>query len=271
MVLALHGFNDYSNGFDGMAKTFSQHAITSYAIDQRGFGTTSQRGLWAGLDVMQADLLLTADLLCKRHPDLPLFLLGESMGGAVIISAAEALENSCIQGVVLSAPAVWGWQSMPWWQGLILRMVAHTLPAYTLTGEGLDIKPSDNIEMLRALGRDPLVIKRTRIDTIYGLTNLMEDAQVNSAKLHLPALLLYGEHDEIIPPQATCLMIRQLSPSQENWDMVLYPEGYHMLIRDLQGKVVIRDIIAWLHDRNASFPSGNEVAPDQPRLAQLCK
>ncbi len=37
--------------------------------------------------------------------------------------------------------------------------------------------PSDNIEMLRALGKDPLVIKRTRIDALKGLVDLMSNAE----------------------------------------------------------------------------------------------
>ena len=160
VVLAMHGFNDYSNAFDATADKFADNLITTYAIDQRGFGATTQHGIWAGYSTLQSDLIATVNLLCKKHSGLPLFLLGESMGGAVILSAAQQLEQTCIQGVILSSPAVWGWQTMPWWQTVPLRLLAHTLPEFTVTGEGLEIHPSDNVEMLRELGRDPLIIKR---------------------------------------------------------------------------------------------------------------
>ena len=91
-------------------------------------------------------------------------------------SAHGSVQGSpaCLSGVVLVAPAVWGWQTMPLLQQAALW--SRHIPPRGLTGEGLDIRPSDNVEMLRALGRDPLVIKETRIDAIYGLTNLMEAA-----------------------------------------------------------------------------------------------
>jgi len=260
VVLAIHGFNDYSNAFDASARIFANNLITTYAIDQRGFGATEQHGVWAGYVTMQSDLISTVSLLCQKHAGLPLFVLGESMGGAVILSALQQLEKTCVQGVILSAPAVWGWQAMPWWQTLPLRFLAHTMPQLTVTGEGLEIHPSDNVEMLRALGRDPLIIKETRIDAIYGLTDLMEVAMQNSAALKMPALILYGEHDEIIPPAPFCQMLDKL-PNQitPHWRLMLYPDGYHMLLRDLQGEVVIQDIVAWIRDQTSRLPSGQEV------------
>ncbi len=205
--------------------------------------------------------------LCKKHPDLPFFLLGESMGGAVILSAVQPLAQTGVRGVILSAPAVWGWQSMPWWQTVPLRFLAHTMPGLTVTGEGMDIHPSDNVEMLRALAGDPLIIKETRIDAIYGLTDLMDVAMQNSAALKMPALILYGKHDEIIPPASFCKMLaalpdRVLSP----WRLVLYDDGYHMLLRDLQGELVIRDMVAWIHDQRSGLPSAQEVIPGASRF-----
>jgi acylglycerol lipase len=270
VVLGVHGFNDYSNAFDAVAHTFADNLITTYAIDQRGFGATEQHGIWAGSAILQSDLIETVTLLCEKHPDLPLFLLGESMGGAVIISAAQQIEQTCVQGVILSAPAVWGWQTMPWWQTVPLRLLAHTIPAVTLSGEGLDIHASDNEEMLRALGRDPLIIKETRIDAIYGLTDLMEAAMVNSGALKMPALILYGEQDEIIPPTAICQMVNILPDrAASNWRMLLYPDGYHMLTRDLQAAVVIRDMMTWMRNQKAWLPSGQEITQDDPRLLAL--
>jgi alpha-beta hydrolase superfamily lysophospholipase len=270
VVLGIHGFNDYSNAFDAAANIFADHSITTYAIDQRGFGATEQHGIWAGSATLQSDLITTVELLCEKHADLPLFLLGESMGGAVIISAAQQIEQTCVQGVILSAPAVWGWQTMPWWQTVPLRLLAHTIPAVTVSGEGLDIHPSDNVEMLQALGRDPLIIKETRIDAIYGLTDLMESAMVNSGALKMPALILYGEHDEIIPPAAICQMLNILPDrALSNWRIILYPDGYHMLTRDLQAMVVIQDVMTWIHDQKTGLPSGQEIVQDDPRLLAL--
>lgn len=267
VILALHGFNDYRNAFAGPASYFARHNILTYAYDQRGFGETAQRGIWPGDTVLESDAASMARLVCENYPDLPLFLLGVSMGGAVVINMQKSA--SCIAGVILVGPAVWGWQTMPFWQRYTLKLAAHVVPGKTLTGEGLKITPSDNTEMLRALGRDPLVIKATRIDSMYGLTNLMDTALTSSSRLSVPTLILYGEKDEIIPREPTCEMLRQL-PEQPSIRFILYPDGYHMLLRDLQADVVLQDIVAWVNSHNAVFPSGNAVAKNADEIDGLC-
>jgi len=81
IVIALHGFNDYRNAFGGPAKFLAANRIMTYAYDQRGFGETMQRGIWPAGGILEADATVMAGLICARYPDLPLFLLGESMGG----------------------------------------------------------------------------------------------------------------------------------------------------------------------------------------------
>jgi len=210
VVLALHGFNDYRQAFADVGPYLAKHGIISYAYDQRGFGQTSHSGLWAGSERMVNDIKNVIHLLRKRHGSIPLFAMGESMGGAVVMSAVANAHPLDVSGVVLVAPAVWGRSTMPWYQRLALWIGAHTFPASSVTGEGLDIMPSDNIEMLKALSADPLVIKETRIDSIYGLSNLMDEALLAAKWLTPPALIVYGQRDEIIPRYPTCQMLRSL-------------------------------------------------------------
>src|SRR3546814_11213683 len=87
------------------------------------------------------------------------------------------------------------------------------MPWMTLTGEGLEIWPSDNIEMLRALSLDPLVIKETRVDTIYGLVNIMDRALEAAPELDGPALILYGSHEEVVPPAPALAILHRPPPT----------------------------------------------------------
>jgi len=80
IIIAIHGFNDYSNFFQQPGHYFSQHQTTSYAYDQRGFGKSPNRGLWAGIETYTADLACFVQLISQEHPKTPIYLLGESMG-----------------------------------------------------------------------------------------------------------------------------------------------------------------------------------------------
>ncbi len=163
IVIALHGFNDYSYFFQQPGDYFSQQQILSYAYDQRGFGDSPKRGLWAGIETYRDDLAAFIYLVKQQHPELPIYLLGSSMGGAVVIATLAEYNKLPVAGAVLVAPAVWTKATMPWYQNSLLWLLAHTLPWLTLTGSDLDIQASDNIDMLIALGKDPRVIKETRV------------------------------------------------------------------------------------------------------------
>ncbi|HYN39394.1 MAG TPA: alpha/beta hydrolase, partial [Rhodospirillales bacterium] len=176
VVVALHGFNDYSNFFDGAGRFLAGRGIASYAYDQRGFGAAPNRGLWPGDNALTTDLRAAIAAVRSRHPGTPLFLFGESMGGAVVMTLLAEPQPPAVDGAVLAAPAVWGRSSMPWYQTTVLWMAVHTFPWSRVSGGGLGIQASDNIEMLKALGRDPLVIKGTRVDAVWGLVNLMDRA-----------------------------------------------------------------------------------------------
>ena len=251
IIIAVHGFNDYSHFFAEPGAFLASRNITTFAFDQRGFGATPAPGIWPGVPSLIKDLETLTALLRARHPGIPLYLFGESMGGAVVmVTIKQARDTGTplgIDGAILSAPAVWGRETMPWYQNAALWLSAHTMPKAKLTGQGLKIMASDNIEMLRALGRDPLVIKKTRVDAIYGLTNLMDAALEAARSLDLPSLILYGEKDEIIPRAPTELMLSRMpEASVASRKVILYANGYHMLTRDLQRQTVWRDIAGWI-------------------------
>lgn len=259
VILGLHGFNDYSRAFEAPAAYWAERGIATYAYDQRGFGAAPNPGIWAGTGTLVGDVHAMSETIRRGHPGVPLYLVGVSMGGAVALLATAGHEKPIADGTVLVAPAVWGGAHMGTFQRATLWLFAHTVPWFPLTGEGLRIKPSDNIEMLRALGRDPLVLKQTRVDSIYGLVGMMDAALAATRNLTTRALVLYGRRDEIIPEDPTVEMLKTLTGNGGDVRAAVYAGGYHMLLRGLKADNVLADIVAWIKDSNAALPSGADA------------
>ena len=88
---------------------------------------------------------------------------------------------------------------------------------------------------------------------MYGLVNLMDDALESVPSLTVPTLLLYGTNDEIIPKHATAKLLATINNSPR---VVVYPNGYHMLLRDLGAYLVLKDIAEWIRNPDIAPPSG---------------
>ncbi len=270
VILALHGFNDYANAFDGPGEIWAKDGIATFAYDQRGFGGAPGRGFWPGRAALAADAASAAQILRRLYPGVPLYLLGESMGGAVAVVAMTGESGTPVpdvDGVILTAPAVWGRPTMDLLPRLALWAGVRLMPGLTLTGRGLEITPSDNIAMLRALSRDPLVIHATRIDTIYGLVDLMDAALASAPLLEAPLFVMYGAKDEIIPKPPIQRFVGSLPAElHRRRRLAWYEDGYHMLLRDLEGPIVIADVASWVLAPAAPLPSGADRAAGEAFL-----
>ncbi len=242
VVLALHGFNDSRDAWEVPAPDFTAAGILVYAPDQRGFGAAPGRGLWAGADAMAADAAHMAALLRAKHPGKRLILLGESMGAAVLMCTGANLAPD-VDGYVLCAPAVWGRARMNVLMQGSLWLAATFVPGLAVGRGPVKITPSDNREALIRLSTDPLTIRNTRFDTLRGLVNLMDEALEAAPRFHAPGLFLYGAHDDLVPQRATAAVWRKLPPTALR---AFYPNGYHLLPRDLHRAAPNADMVAYI-------------------------
>ncbi len=265
VVLAAHGFNDYSKAFDrvpgavGAGPFLASKGFLVFAYDQRGFGASANAGFWPGDDTLVADYSAFARVLRARYPHVPLYGLGESMGGAVVLTALAGPRPPPLDGAILVAPAVWARSTMPWYYRMALWIGARVLPGYRPTGKSLGRQASDNIDMLRDLGRDPYFIKKTRLDAVFGLVNLMDDALYASEHQKLPMLYLYGSRDEIIPPKASAEAMDRMLANNPHARAAFYDASWHMMLRDRAGAVVLEDMAAFLADPKGHLPSAADA------------
>jgi acylglycerol lipase len=258
-VLALHGFNDSRDAWEIPAVDFAAAGFALYAPDQRGFGEAPERGRWAGIDVMVADAAELARQVGARHPGVPLILMGESMGGAVLMCLATSPLAPRDARYVLVAPAVWGRETMNVFLRGGLWVAASLLPGVAVSGAPVRVTASDNRGALLRLSRDPLTIHDTRFDTLRGLVDLMDAALAAASTFRAPGLFLYGGRDELVPKEATATMWRML-PRDGGAELAYYPRDYHLMLRDLERAAPIEDIVAWVRAPGRTLPSGADAA-----------
>lgn len=262
VIVGVHGMNDYANAFHMAAPYWAERGVKTYAYDQRGFGRSYGRGEWPDEDSMREDLRTAIRLVRAEHPDTTLAVVGISMGGAVTITAfGSDRPPEGVDRVVLSGPGLRGWGSIPAVQRIALWTSVRVRPGWVVRPPRfVKIEPSDNIEMLKRLWADPLGIKTNKIEQVHGVVSLMESAHRAAPNLtrDVPMLLTYGARDIVIPKNGVRRTAKRLP---EHVRTAYYPEGYHMLLRDLQAETVFDDVLAFLRDPDAPLPSNVGEVP----------
>jgi alpha-beta hydrolase superfamily lysophospholipase len=266
VILGLHGFGDYRKAWDEPAGIWAKDGFTIYSYDQRGFGNSPTRGRWPGTEALVDDAKTMISLLRVQYPGVPVYLAGESMGGAVALVAED--QGAQIDGLILLATALRSRDTFGPVATAGLWFLAHTVPWLPSGPTSIDYKPTDNPKTLEKLRNDEQILRQARLDMGYGLVDLMDAARESAARVHVPYLMLHGLGDRIVPQQPVKAAI-EVMPRRPDSKLALYKEGYHLLLRDEEGKTVAADVAVWIADHEAALPSGAEAERSQPELAAL--
>jgi alpha-beta hydrolase superfamily lysophospholipase len=262
VVVGVHGMSDYANAFHMAAPYWAARGVTTYAYDQRGFGRSPNKGFWPEEELMRADLRTAVDVARKRHPDAVITVVGISMGASVAMTAFGSDDPPKADRLILSGPGLRGWGAINPLYRVSLYASAHINPGWIVVPPAglIKIEPSDNNAMLRRTWSDPHMTYENRIDAVYGLVNLMENANDAAARLPaaLPTLVSYGAKDIVIPENGVRRVAKLLPPSVRT---VYYLNGYHMLERDLQAEKVHADYLAFMKAPSEALPSGESEWP----------
>jgi len=292
VVLALHGMNEYSKVLNEPAQSWARDDIRTIAYDQRGFGADPQRGIWAGWEILARDVCDLVVLIQERYKgrNMPLFIVGESMGAAVATTALAHFEASTcgknrdtpascwsgVSGVVLVSPAVAGRESMPFLVRSTTWLLAHSIPWFPFPvnrklwfiPDIYDMLDWEDEEIREEYIEDPLFLGSTRFDATWGLFKLMDAAQEAAPRLTCPTLILFGERDEVVRTEFALAFLNKLPA--DTWQLAVYADGCHNLLAGRKESHVPSDIAAWMlhpNPRNMrELPSGRKFIEDTAKI-----
>ncbi len=266
IILGIHGFGDYRKAWEEPAEIWAADGITTIAYDQRGFGSSPTRGRWAGTATMIDDIRTVASLVRQKYPGVPLYLAGESMGGALVMAAADKTLD--VDGLILVAAALRSRDTLGPFLSGGLSFFAHTVPWLPSGPTSIDFQPTDNPRTMEKMRNDAMILRNPRVDLGYGLVDAMDAGKAAAPTIDKPYLMLHGIGDRLVPIEPVRSAI-ELMPKRPDSHLAFYPNGYHMLLRDKQGALVAKDVAAWIQDKDQPLPSGADVQLSRPELARL--
>lgn len=242
-VIALHGYGDYRRSFRLAGPWFAARGLEFIAYDQRGFGETDSRGTWPGTDALIQDFGDAVTAVGSTLPDIPIYVLGESMGGAVALAGLASGDVTGVDRLMVAAPGVRGDMPLKQLHDSVLRLAALALPwlAVELRRGGRPwLDPSEAAR----LADDPLILRELSVGTYEGLVDLATMASSAVRGVLPPTQLLYGELDGTIPRRAIDDLARSLDGDQD--EVRYYPDRHHLLLHEAEADALFEDCLTWL-------------------------
>jgi alpha-beta hydrolase superfamily lysophospholipase len=243
VIVNLHGLGDHSGLYPNLASHFPARGLALYAFDMRGNGRSpGQRAYLGRWKEYRGDLEAFVGRVREWEPGVPLFLLGNSLGGLVVLDYVLHCPGQ-VEGVIAAAPVL-GDVGVPPVLMALGRVMSRVLPRFSLN-VGMD---------LTGLAREPSVVEAVLADPLFhrrGTARLSTEvtAAINrvhqlAGSLSVPLLILHGSDDRMVPPDGSRTFFAKLRfPDRELRE---YPGAYHGLFADRGFEEVLGDLERWI-------------------------
>ncbi len=242
VVTIAHGYGEHVGRYRHVAARLNQAGYVVYGLDHQGHGLSAGKRGRISLRSAVTDLdQLIVTVARARNPDLPQFLLGHSMGGAIALRYAMA-HQARLTGLAVSAPLA----------------AVDGGPALKALGRGLGrILPGAPVSRVdpRLVSRDHAVVKAYIADPLnhhgaipagvareFILHVGTLDADVR--RITLPTLLMWGTADRLCPPAGSELVAANIG--SDDLTVKRYEGLFHEILNEPEREQVMDDLVAWL-------------------------
>jgi acylglycerol lipase len=244
VVVFVHGIVEHAGRYTAFAERLNKLGLVVRAYDLRGHGRSEGPRVYVrSFSEHIGDLDRFISSIREEQSDLPFFLMGHSMGGA-IASRWVVDNNPDINGLILSAPAVLtGRGALPWFRHLALigNIVCPQLKVLKLGVGGLSRDPAVREEF----AEDPLVYHekfavRMGIEVLKAGRYLRHRLEL----IRVPVLGLHGTKDLATNPRGTRALCE--TATSDDATFISYEGFYHDLLHEPDREQVLGDIESWI-------------------------
>ncbi len=244
VVVITHGIRDYALRYQRFADQLTKQGFAVFAQDLRGHAHSGgDRQRFDSMARMVEDIDMIVNEAKLRHPNLPVYLYGHSLGG--LITTAYALDHADkLSGVILSGAALKRPHSVSGFSAAIARVVASVAPGLKVVQVD-DSEFSKDKSVMAALATDSL-ISRDKLPAATAAASLgaIADVQQRMEQLKLPLLVMYGTGDSVNPIEGSQALVQAAASSDKT--LKSYTGVYHDMLNEPERDQISADVIAWL-------------------------
>jgi len=249
LVYISHGYAEHMGYYHHLGKALAQAGLVAFGHDHEGHGQSGgERVNIADYQYYVSDIFQDIHLWRQRHPGLPVFLFGHSMGG-LIATLASIEKPDIFRGVVLTGPQIRSEYTHGVTSSIsrkLAKVAAEVAPSFEAGGSIPLEEVTSNTRIVRQMEKDDLYWKgefkaRFTLATFQAVDRVKRE---ELRKVVVPLLVLHASEDKITDPQGSQLLVAEATSEDKKVRMM---EGQkHHLILEPEGYTVVRHIVDWI-------------------------
>ena len=264
VVQISHGLAEHGARYDRLARALNAAGFLAYATDHRGHGRTGQDHLGdfgaAGWDGLIADVVQYGAQLAAEHHELPIFLVGHSMGSFAAQSVI-ADHSGQYDGVVLS-----GSTALDALAGALADAPPDApagLEAFNAGFEhrtGYEWLSRDEAEVDKYVA-DPLCgfecSTSTWVELLDALAEINRPANQAKIRKDLPVYILAGSEDPVSEKTKGLYQLLRAYGKAGLTDVThhFYPGARHEIFNETNRGEVTHELLVWLRSKVPGLPT----------------
>lgn len=247
-LLIVHGAGEHSGRYEHVINWFLQREIAVFAGDLPGLGRSP--GKRGHIDRFSDYVTVVKEWARKAKadfPEVPLLVLGHSVGGLITIRLLEdpEVDGTGIAGAILSSPCLRLKMNVPEWKQKMAQFIGKIMPSLQIPN-GIDPAiVSRSPEIVRKYAEDPYVEKLVSVRWFEELQSAMQQALLEAGKVSHPILLLQAGADRLVEPEAIHPFMERVPAYDKT--MKVYPGLYHEILNEYEKQQVLDDILEWVN------------------------
>lgn len=247
-ILCVHGLGLHKGTYAQFGERMAKLGYAVYAVDVRGFGSFLEMPGKRKCDFPKCldDVSSALAFVRKTHPGLPVFLLGESMGGAIALRITS-MHPELVDGLISSVPAAERYGQTKSALKVGLKLV--TAPHSEMNLTDVVVNQSTKKEELRKeWAGDPLArFNLTPVELLQFQQFMEENAKSARQITKTPVLMVQGADDALVKHEANVDIVNRI-PNQDS-QLIFVAHGEHLIFEEGQfDEAVIRVLSAWLDE-----------------------
>lgn len=247
-LLVAHGLFEHSRRYEEFTAFMAAHGFSSFVLDFRGHGASEgRRGHARSFDILLQDLdRFRREVQGLVPVQLPLFLVGHSLGGLVGLRYLEEYDAAAFRGAVITSPWLGTAVDVPRWQVLAAAVLNRILPAFPFP---FRLDPDDltqDPERATDYREDPLIHSTITPRLFTETSSAIEAALRRGDRIGVPVLFLLAGGDRIVDTERSLAFARSL-PS-ENITVEVLEGHYHEVLQERERAAAMAEIREWVED-----------------------